>query len=117
MTFAEALDIGKKQTKETYIVYTVINGLRFSYVNQYKGAYETAKTLFIRTKRDLRIAESWKLTTADEQKIKKSLEGKMLIFYQKEQWSKENGWVVYNRIEQPDDEICHYILTAEWGYA
>lgn len=112
MTYWDALYAAKK--KNSYIIYTVIDGIRFSYINQYKSAYEYEKLKYIKKRNLAKHITSYDITQKEVELIKESLNKKDITYYQKEKLDPQQGWVCYYRAKEADDEILHLIITSEW---
>lgn len=114
MTFWEAKKEAIASGKSPYIIYAIVNDIRYSYVNQFDAAYEFMKKQLLQTKKQMRATNYWKLTDQEIAIIKNKLSQKNVLYYQKERLGKNNGWSCFSKTTEPDDEMCHVIITAEW---
>lgn len=112
MTYWQAIGETKISKKGAYIIYLIKDQMRFSYVNQYKNAYEYIKREFMFGKTNYYGVKD--LTAQDKAIVENLLKEKDVIYYQKEKWDNTKGWICVSRTKEPDDEFLHYIISEEW---
>lgn len=116
MNYWEALNKISCSNLGSYVIYTIVNNMRFSYVNQYDSVYRYTKNMYLKANKS-NNGKSYSLSSSEKEYIKQNIKLSEAIFFQKEKFDPEKGWIICSKGTEPDYEFYHYILTAEWGIA